>query len=571
MSVSTIFRELVNVSETLRGHFPNAPLNAQETVSQYNSSHDIPDVAWLDKYLPPLAETLLSALFRLTLKIDASGYKVDSSVQRDAAGRLILTDPEVDEYALSTESMSPEAQQTLNDFKTLFAKSSLEVDSMVQQATALAAHDVGLTLTLQLFLDKTALNKRLAGAGEFELTAQIVSFLFQDQLRLLLESTTVDEFETEFLHARKRTMFLVFDLNGGLASDFLTVCGRQQHDDVEALISGFLPAESLLRAERSHKFRQSTSFGNFKPKWLTPELLAVSAIRGLAQDSIALKRALQRFQPAVAAIFMADLVEADDQGIYSVEYRGLRPRRLQLGTEQLLAHEEHWGDLYELYQYAYDGFSADKLEIVQQFLSQFAEDVGTLCTNATEIREAAKKTHDRTLITKVQEYFEARQSIQERIQTAVAQLTTDIITLSREVSADVYRVMGVIALAIAGSFFKADIGLFALVLGFLTIAIYLLVVVIYHLPTLQLAADLRKRQNDAYINSFSDVLTAQEIQAFLDDINWREAVEMFSDKRRGTTAIYVTFCVISFLAAAAFSVIWLTTPVIPPVKIAFVL
>jgi hypothetical protein len=567
MSVSATFQQYVQVSATLQEYFPDAPAGAQETLSQYNSSHDVPDLQWLEQHLPPLAEVLLPASFRVKLKSDVSGYKVSSTFQRATSGDLLLSEHEVDDSALSTASMSPPAQQALNDFKNVFGETPVDLNTMIHQATTLTAGGVPMSLTLDLYLDKTGLNQRFAAAGPSELTAKIVSFLLQDQLISKLANTTIDEFETEFLIAGRPTVFLVFDLNGGLASDFIAVCGREQHDQVEASLTRVLKNESLIRAERVHEFRQFQSFGNFEPKWLMPETLALTVTRGDPQ----LKRALQRFEPTLAAIFMADSVETDDDGTYTVEYRGLRPRQFQLDTAQIMAQEQHWDQLYELYQYAYDGLSGDKLEIVQQLVSQLAEDVQNLFPRAIEVREAAKKTHDRALSVKVQEYFAARQSVEERIQNAISELASDMITLSREVSADVYKVMGIIALAIAGSFFKADITLFALFLGFLTIAIYLLIVVLYHLPTLQLASKLRKTQQDAYINSFDDVLTADEIQRFLNDENWREARNVFANKRWWTKAIYVAFCVIAFAAAAGIVMsMWRATPAIPPVKTAVV-
>lgn len=508
--------------------------------------------------------------FKLTLKIDASGYQVVSNLEHIAGGNLSLSGHQVDDSALSMGSLSIPAQQTLTQFRNLFKNQTVDLNTMVQQATALTRHGVGVAVSLDLYLDKNKLIRSLENAAQDEITANIVAYLFQDQLTRKLRNTTIDTFETEFLGFGKPTVFLVFDTTGRLASEFITVCGQDQGDVVEAELCRPLTQKTLDGWVQIRQFRQSQSFGNFAPRWLMPEFFALASPPGAPNIDAALQCELQRFQPAVAAIFMADLVETAN-GIYSVEFRGLRHKRFQLDDAQLRTQQPHWSSVYDLYRYAYDGVSGDKLEIVQQFISQFADDAASLCANAAEIREAARPTYNRTLTVKVQEYFAARQSVQERIQTAVAGLANDVITLSRDVSADVYKVLGIIALAVAGSFFKADIGVVALMLGFLTIALYSLIVVLYYLPTLNRATELRKSQHVAYINSFSDTLTEDEIGRFLADDIWRRANTTFENKLWLTKAIYWTLCVISFLAGVGMVIsIWRSSPAIPPVNIAVV-
>ncbi|HEX6046651.1 MAG TPA: hypothetical protein VFZ22_19325 [Pyrinomonadaceae bacterium] len=560
MSVSEIFQHFVQVSATLRAHFPDAPNNASEIPSQYSSSH-IVDLPWLQQHLPPLADVLLlSPAFKLTLQIDVAGYKVTSDIERDGAGNLNLSGHKINDSALSRE-----LQQQVMPFADLFTHGPISLNTVANGAVALTG--VGIKAQLDLFLDKKSLNRSLALHASTEVTSHVVSYLFQNQFINKLANTTVNGFENEFLSADKPTVFLIFDFPGGLAGNFITVCGQGQHQQVETLLSRPIPDEVLMKARPVLEFRQSQSFGNFAPQWLMPEFFALAVTRGDPQEVASLKRALQQFQPALAAIFMADFVEANAAGIYSVEYRAFRPKRFLLDRDEILAQEQHWPKLYDLYQYAYDGISGDKLEIVQQFISQFADDVPTLCAKASDIRAATKKTHDRTLVKRVQEYFAARQSIQERIQAAVAALTNDTINLSRDVSADLYKVMGLIALAIAGWFFNSSIGLVALLLGFGAMGIYLLIVIVYYMPTLKRATVLRKSQHDAYINSFDDVLTPDEIQAFLANNDWQQARTMFENKLWWTRLIYLLFAVASFAAAVgAVIAIWRKPANIPSVE-----
>jgi len=567
MSASHIVQSLISATDTLRGEFPDASAVADETISQYSSAHPIPDAKWLEDRLSALAPPLLSAGFIITLKLTIPGQKLTVKIQEGMDG-LVLRDPALEESEVVSDSLPPNVVEAINELKALITQRELKLDDLSRYATGLPSRTVQSTNLLELYLDKATLNSRIVVASALDDPPDVITFLFQDALRRNLKTTTVDRLETEFFKQRKLALLIVFDLEGGLAGDFLLVCGRKQVSEVDELLSKHLSAESVRLVENSHRFRRAQSLGNFAPKWLLPELFALTVTHGNENDSLLLRRQLQISQPVLAALFMGDMIEADAQGVYSVEYRGLRPRQFKLDTDQLVAADVHWDKLYELYRYAYDGLSSDKLEIAQQFISQFAEDFPTLCSRATEIREASKKTYDRALIAKVEEYFDARQTVQERIQTAVAELTNDVITLTREVSSDLYKALGIIALAIAGWFFKADVGLAAIFLGFLAIAIYLFIVLLYHLPTLKEAADLRSSQHEAYINSFSDVLSDVEIKAFIANPYWAEARTTFDVKHSWAGNIYFAFCFISIIVVFAVTgSMWFSTPQIPPVKL----
>jgi len=155
MAVSDIFQRFGAVSAAIRGEFPNAPAIAQETIKQYSSSHVVPRLRWLQQSLPQLAQVLLlPPAFKLTLNINASGLKVTSTIDRDAAGNLTLSNVTSNDSALSTASLTPDAQQALKQFRNLFANETADLNALVQQATELTRHRVALALTLDLYFDK---------------------------------------------------------------------------------------------------------------------------------------------------------------------------------------------------------------------------------------------------------------------------------------------------------------------------------------------------------------------------------------------------------------------------------
>ena len=200
-----------------------------------------------------------------------------------------------------------------------------------------------------------------------------------------------------------------------------------------------------------------------------------------------------------------------------------------------------------MYTYAYQGLSADKLEVVQQFLSLMVNDVPGLCRRAEDVRDAAKKTYDRTLIARVKEYFEARQKIQDRIKSAVDATATTVTSLSRDLSSDLYKIAGLIVGAVVGALLKPDLSLWVGLAAAVGIAIYLILVVFFHLSTMKDAYDLGTKQNEIYIGSFKDVLSDQEIAAFKKDERLEDAKSLFVERRKWATRIYLLFLVAALM------------------------
>jgi hypothetical protein len=523
------------------------------------------DVGWLKEHLSSLAELLLPAGFSLTLEVAVADLKVALQF-RQAGGHLILI-PEMNEAPTdtATDDSQPEAVEALIDFREALGQPEVELGIVLESLEKLADGQVKFSLAIRLFLDKGAINSRVASNGSSSQRPKVVSFLFCESFIASIATISPNDFEREFCQEGTRTLLLVFDLNGGLNGDFLNVCGRDIEQEFETNASTPLSIERLQMVKKSLDFRKSQSLGSFNTAWLLPdvfELSARSSDPGVAQ----LKRQLQKFQALLSAIYLADLVDQRD-GNFWVEYRGIGKAGFPVGYPDLLKCESNWGRLYELYQYAYDGLSADKLEIAQQFTSLLAQDIESLCGKATEIRDATKKTYDRALVNKVEDYFKARQSIQERIQTAVTEVSNDAIGLGRDLSSDLYKVVGVSGLAIAGALFKTDVGMLAVAVGFLAIAVYFAVVVFYYLPTVKRAVELRKSQHEAYIGSFDDVLGETEIDEFIKNPNWIEARTMFSDKHWWATVIYGLLLVVSTVIAVGFVIlIWVDFWAMPAIK-----
>jgi hypothetical protein len=341
----------------------------------------------------------------------------------------------------------------------------------------------------------------------------------------------------------------VFDFSGCLSSDVLTICGPDHLEELDASLTSPLGDEVLRQVEEILEFRESVGFWAYPAAWVTPETFALTAMCAVGDDVGAdLVRQLKSFQGLLSAIYLADYVESDAEG-FQVEYRGFGRTCIPIKRASLLTYQGQLKDLYQLYVYAYEGRSVDKAEIAQRFLSLIAQDLTTLVTRASEVKEATKKSYEDELVEKVRNYFEARHKIQERIKTAVAETSTNVIDLSRDVSGDLYKIAGIIAGVVAGALLKPEISPWAGLVGSLAIAVYMALVVFHHLETVQRAYDLRMDQHERYIESFEDLLIRCEIDAFLGDKHLGKARTVFSEKKESARTIYLAFLVASLVVA----------------------
>lgn len=180
-----------------------------------------------------------------------------------------------------------------------------------------------------------------------------------------------------------------------------------------------------------------------------------------------------------------------------------------------------------------------------------AKDLATLCANATKVRDATKKTCARVLVQKVEDYLYARHKVQERIKAAIAETSSSMISLTREVSADLYRIVGVIVSAIVGAFLKPDLSAWAFLSASLVILVYLGLVILFYLWTLRRTYRLRMDQHTEYIRSFQDLLRTAEIDELLGDEHLGRAQAMFAAKCNQVTAIYASLQLLALAIAVA--------------------
>ena len=549
-----LFDQYAGVVDALRQHFPDQrnELVRNETSTQYEFSAPLNGVDWLQTSLPALVAVLLPARFNLRLVVTVWTGAYTLLLYRRAA-ELLATCEKIDAAPGGDPGtgLPPDAVRPVEILSEMIVEGATDIPflDIISSLAAISVAGLEPGLRLRVFLDKISVNKRfLAGVveGDRPLTA---CYLFPDAFIAALEGSSLVDLEHTLCQIDHRTVVPIFAFSGFLGGDLLAVVGRGYQERLDDLLSHPLQPEVAQKNRQTVAFRHSQGQWISPTQWLTPDTFAFSAIQNrLDVRATDLNRAWRALQALLSAAFLADQVDMEG-GLLRVEYRGLGRINLPIPRTELVAQDDYLERLYGLYTYAYQGLSADKLEVVQQFLSLMVNDIPSLCRRAEDVRDAAKKTYDRTLIARVKEYFEARQKIQDRIKSAVDATATTVIGLSRDLSSDLYKIAGFILAAVVGALLKPDLSLWVGLAAAVGIAIYLLLVVFFHLSTMKRAYDLGTKQNEIYIESFQEVLSSQEIAGFKKDERLKDANSLFTEKRRWATGIYLLFLVAALIVA----------------------
>jgi hypothetical protein len=514
-----------------------------ETLTLFEYRHNLEKLEWLENGLPRLAEALLPAQFTLRVTTVIHDYQV-VLLLRDENGRLrgeveLAGEDNIDDNpGVFPETALPNLialQDWLQESPT-----GIWLDEFSALVKALAQAGVMVQSELALFLDKRAIERRILAGVERVDRPKLTVYLFSNALVRALSRMPLEALEREYFLPSNRAVWLVFSMHGYLEGDYLLVYGQGGQDRRDMARIGKLPQESRDANIKALNLRRISGIWTEPLRWLTPAVFEVRPAPDGDPESAVLRQ-LQSIQALLSILYLADQVDTDED-CYRVRFRGLGSKSFWLGRADLQPSAGPINGLYALYEYAYAGFSPDKVEIAQQFLSLMVEDSAGLLRFADEVREATQKTYqERVLIERVSDYFEARHKVQERLRSATEAASSGVIDLSREVSGDIYKMAGIVGAAVVAAVIQPNITLFAVLVAFAIIAIYMGLVLFYHLPTVQRANKLNTQGHKAGIRSFEDVLSVSEVKKYLEDDQLTQAQTLLAQTMRRAMLIYFVF------------------------------
>lgn len=542
--LTAMFRLYSKAAETLIKEYGDRKpdLFQGETVTQFEYSHILDSLEWLDERLPIIAEALLPAGFTLRFSVVAHDYQAIFLLREE--GQRLWAEREYSGDYAGDDELEPLPESAVLALMTLqerfqAVRSWCRLEELYSLLRAVAEAGAIIQAKLTLFLDKRAVQGRFLAGLEESARPKLLVYLFSKSLSKALGRVSLQILEQEYFLPAHRSVWLVFSLQGYLEGEYLSVYGQEAGDRLEGLLDGVLAEDALQANLKAINLRRLTGDWAEPPRWLAPEVFHLRSTP--PGDEPALRELYvqtQSIRALLAALYLADQVEADED-CFRVSYRGLGSASFWLARADILAATERVDDLYPLYTYAFAGFSPDKVEIAQQFLSLMVENPAGLIQKAEEVREATQKTYqERVLVERVRDYFEARHKVQERLRAATEAASEGLIELSREVSGDVYKIAGAVGAAVVAALIQPQITRFAVLAAVTVMVLYLALVLFYHLPSLQRANQLSYQGHKTGIRSFGDVLSVSEVEAYLQDEQLDRAQALLEQALRRARFIY---------------------------------
>jgi hypothetical protein len=548
MSVNDIFNTYADCTAALLKAFPQAgaALYARETLNQYECTQEI-SLVFLEASLPGLLKVLLPAHFQTELHVRV--YDLDVRLHYSIQEPAIIAIPDSVDIFDVGGSLPSQAVDAYEDWKACVSTRGMPLAEILQSLKALEQAGVSPELNLQFFLDKQSITRWLDEVIKVCDSVKTVPFLFPEAFLASLERLSLVGFEEGFCQAGKRSLIPIFSYSGWMQNDLLAIYGAGHTAEFEAALTQPISTDTKNRQEKTLALRKSQEIWLNPILWLTPQFFELDGDLTGEPGNVgsSIHRQLESFQALLAALYLADIVELEGDG-YIVEYHGFGRGPLYVRRPDMV----NYGDLHplvDLYTYAYEGFSTDKLEIVQQYLSLVATSPKDLVTKAESVRRAAKNSYDLTLKKKVADYFETRNKVQERIKTAVSETVERATNLSRTVNDDVFKIGGLIAAAVIGAFLKPDISLWAMFGVALVISLYTTLVLYSYLRTLQRTYNLSIEQYQSSIRSYADLLTEEEIEGYLKDEQVERAGDLFASNQKQASLIYRSILLLALAGA----------------------
>jgi hypothetical protein len=521
-----------------------------ETVTQFEFSHGLQSLEWLRESLPGMAGDLIPVGFTMRASLVVDDYQATLLLREEGGG--MWADVEHEGEYPENEASRPIPEVAVSPLMALqerlhATRAGIRMDEVYSLLETVAQAGADVQVKMALFLDKRAVQRRFLAGVEESARPKLLIYLFPNSLARAVNRVSLEILEQEYFHPTRRAVWLVFSLEGCLEGDYLTVFGQGGNEKLARLLGDKLTEDALQANTNVINLRRLTGIWSDAPNWLTPDIFNLrpspsgneAAMRELHAHLLSIRAML-------SALYLADQVDKNED-CFRVCYRGLGSASFFLGGASIQANTTRIDDVYALYAYAFAGFSPDKVEITQQFLSLMVETPAGLIEKAREVLEATQKTYqERVLVERVRDYFEARHKVQERLRAATESASSSLIELSREVSSDVYKIAGVLGAAVVAALIQPDITLVAILAASTVMLLYLALVLFYHLPTLQRANQLSQQGHKAGIRSFGDVLSVSEVEGYLQDEQLGKAQALLEHALRRAGFIYRAF----FLVAA---------------------
>lgn len=412
---------------------------------------------------------------------------------------------------------------------------------------------LGVEISLAVSLAKAGVIVPGLGIDPEDEKINFLTFLFPESLATRLANESLDNLEGRYFEPDKRTVIVVFGMQGRMVGPYLAVYGWNEAERARKA-AGLHPRLETHNRELL-SFRNRNCLWPRPTSWLAPGFFSLRRARGIiTQEVTELRFEFRKLQVLLAILFLAAEIRSRSGGrAYEVLFGRGQQDGVTLEPSELASFQHRFDDVVKLYGFAYRDLKVEKLDIVHHTLELWVRDVASIFETAERIRTASEKILENYLKGRVAEYFDAKRKTQDYIQEVVLEVGAATLSLTRSVAENAYKTVGVIAAAVITALLKPAAGETAAALAAAVIAAYVGLILFYYLPTIRETEESRKRQFRAHLRSFSDVLGKDETEELIANQQVADARADFERRGEYAHTVYAVILGLAVLSVLYFS------------------
>jgi hypothetical protein len=552
--MESILERLRAAAEVLERHGDAGKVqDAAEDRDEYSFQCDVT----ADRLQRDLGSSLTAVLgdgFKTRLEVRIRGIKWLLSLQVAEPGGGIEISVGEEEGDADFGELSPEALTAVEALEVwLRSGGPMRFDELVSRIGPVAGLKVPLAIKLLVLLNKKRVSEQIESSVDHP-QARVIVFLSPLRLAEILKGISPRDLDEGYFSAGRRTIFVIPAIEGALVGEFLAICGRDCMDELRQALSSPLRGNPISRVQKAHDFCDWQCDWPERPRWLTPETLSFPDPSGNGiPGAKCLLDSLKGLRSLLSIFFLAQRTRRLDDGRFEVRFGDSQQEPLCFNPTAIISCTEKVSDLDLLYLFAYDGSSADKLELVRQFLALSTLDVISIFRKARTVLEASQRAHARYLKKRVDEFFAAQRKTRDYVQAAVSDAESATMKMTQEVAENVYKTFGAVALVAVARALDPKLTAPAALVAAMALSIYLGVILFYYLPTVRKGQRVLKLQYEDHIKSFQDVLGEQETLPLIANERVARARTELRLRRHVATGIYAFLLVASLVAVVLYS------------------
>jgi hypothetical protein len=550
-------------------------ISASETGQQVVLHFQDAGLAWIRTSFARLARRLMSkklkeARFNTTLVLHVHNLVINLGIVLSNR-KLVISNCAVGKSGGRPAELPAGAVKSYRKLQeSLEQAQGEEIKPIFSLLYRLEKRGVKITIDLTFDLLKGPLVNRLSRSAPDQEKIFVSCYFFSEELNNALAKAPLlslekQPLERQFFRTGKKTVIVMFGAEGVLQGDFLSVCGK-------CSVGGI---KSAFEAPSQEKFNEFAARLDFRanvcslelPSQLLPESFRTIA-RTQDKSLSDIQDELKRLEALLAIFSLANRVYKkrgskryescfEGQGMtrFSVQKEDIKEEYSVQKEDTEEEREECIKYVIALYDWTYENISYDKIGIIRNIIARYDNEFDKFLQRAKDIGESARSSYQFYLKTKIESYFETKRKIRELIDGFARETASEVARLTKELNENIYKTAGLIAAAVIAVLIRPENTLLILAIGGGVLVLFLLSILMFHLPTMRTQFENRKKQYIDDVNLFSEALEEKEREEYRKNETVEGQKKLFLKKFDGAQKVYIGFIVFVVVALAVFFIV----------------